>query len=76
MARVNHTRTWSWEVAQIAGIRIFVHGTFLLLVGWFAIAYWLQVGSLARVASGVALFLLLFAGVLLHELGHAQILPP
>jgi hypothetical protein len=47
-----------------------------LLVGWFAIAYWLEVGSLARVASGVALFLLLFAGVLLHELGHAQILPP
>jgi Zn-dependent protease/CBS domain-containing protein len=42
-----------------------------LLVGWFAIAYWLEVGSLARVASGVALFLLLFACVLLHELGHA-----
>jgi len=71
MARVSRTRRWSWELAQIAGIRVFVHATFLLLVGWFAIAYWLEVRSLARVASGVALFLLLFACVLLHELGHA-----
>jgi Zn-dependent protease len=58
-------------VAQIAGIGIFVHATFLFLVAWFAIAYWFEVGSLARVASGVALFLLLFGCVLLHELGHA-----
>jgi Zn-dependent protease len=48
-----------------------VHATFLVLVAWFAVAYWLEVGSLTRVLSGVALFLLLFACVLLHELGHA-----
>ena len=48
-----------------------VHATFLLLVAWFAVAYWFEVGSAARVASGVALFLLLFGCVLLHELGHA-----
>lgn len=71
MASIDRTRTWSWELAQIAGIRIFVHATFLFLVGWFAIAYWVEVRNLARVASGVALFLLLFACVLLHELGHA-----
>jgi len=62
---------WSWKLAEVSGIRVSVHATFLLLVAWFAVAYWFEVGSLARVASGVALFLLLFGCVLLHELGHA-----
>lgn len=62
---------WSWKVAEISGIRVSVHATFLLLVAWFAIAYWFEVGSVARVVSGVALLLLLFGCVLLHELGHA-----
>lgn len=65
------SRTWSWKVAEISGIAVFVHATFLLLVAWFAIVYWFEVRSLARAASGVALFLLLFGCVLLHELGHA-----
>ena len=58
-------------MAKIADIRVSVHATFLLLVTWFAVAYWFQVGSLSRVAAGVALLLLLFGCVLLHELGHA-----
>jgi Zn-dependent protease len=62
---------WSWKVAEVSGIRVSVHATFLLLVAWLAVAYWFEVGSVARVASGVALFLLLFGCVLLHELGHA-----
>ena len=62
---------WSWKLAEVSGIRVYVHATFLLLVTWFAVAYWFEVGSAARVASGVALFLLLFGCVLLHELGHA-----
>jgi Zn-dependent protease len=62
---------WSWKVAEIAGIRVSVHATFLCLVAWFAVAFWFEVGNLARVASGVALLLLLFGCVLLHELGHA-----
>ena len=62
---------WSWKLATISGIAVSVHTTFVLLVVWFAVAYWIEVGSLARVASGVALLLLLFGCVLLHELGHA-----
>lgn len=65
------SRKWSWKVGEISGIAISVHATFLLLVGWFAVAFWFQVGNLVRVASGVALLLLLFGCVLLHELGHA-----
>jgi Zn-dependent protease len=55
----------------VAGIAISVHATFVLLVAWFAVAFWVEVGNPARVASGVALLLLLFGCVLLHELGHA-----
>lgn len=62
---------WSWKVGDVSGIAISVHATFLLLLAWFAVAVWFEVGNLARVASGVALLLLLFGCVLLHELGHA-----
>lgn len=62
---------WSWKLAEISGIPIYVHATFVLLVAWFALAYWLEVGSLLHVVSGVALLLSLFGCVLLHELGHA-----
>ena len=62
---------WSWKVAEISGIAVYVHATFLILVAWFALVYWFEVGSLTRVLSGVALLLLLFGCVLLHELGHA-----
>lgn len=67
----DRTSAWSWRVATISGIAVSVHATFLLLVVWFAGAYWFETRSLARVASGIALLLLLFACVLLHELGHA-----
>ena len=35
---------WSWKLAEVAGIRVYVHATFLLLVAWFAVAYWFEVG--------------------------------
>ena len=62
---------WSWKLANVAGIAVYVHATFLVLVAWFAFVYWLEVGNLTRVFSGVGLFLLLFVCVLLHEFGHA-----
>lgn len=68
---IARTRKWSWKVGEISGIVISVHATFLLLVAWFAMAFWFEVGNFWRVASGVALLLLLFGCVLLHELGHA-----
>lgn len=62
---------WSWKLAEIAGIAVYVHATFLVLVAWLAFVYWLELGNLTRVFSGVGLFLLLFVCVLLHEFGHA-----
>lgn len=62
---------WSWKLGEYAGIAVYVHATFLLLVGWIALLHWVQLGTLQAVVSGVVFILLLFGCVLLHEFGHA-----
>ena len=62
---------WSWKLGRFAGIDVFVHATFFLLIGWIALSHWLQARSLAAAAAGVAFILALFACVVLHEFGHA-----
>src|SRR5712692_5316927 len=61
---------WSWKLGTVAGIGLYVHGTFLLLVAWIGLADWLRGGATSAIA-GVAFILALFACVVLHELGHA-----
>jgi Zn-dependent protease/predicted transcriptional regulator len=62
---------WSWKLGEYAGIAVYVHATFLLLIGWIALLHWLQLGTVQAVISGVVFILLLFGCVLLHEFGHA-----
>jgi Zn-dependent protease/predicted transcriptional regulator len=62
---------WSWKIGRFAGIDVFMHATFLLLVGWIALSAWLQMGTAAAVLSNVAFILALFGCVVLHEFGHA-----
>lgn len=62
---------WSWKVVKVAGIDIYIHATFLLLLLWAGYGYWQAEGSLAAVASGLTFVLAVFVCVVLHELGHA-----
>jgi Zn-dependent protease/predicted transcriptional regulator len=62
---------WSWKIGRLAGIDLYVHATFPLLLGWVAFSQWSASKSLDIVASGVAFILALFACVVLHEFGHA-----
>ena len=62
---------WSWKLTRIAGIDIYVHATFFILIAWIGLSYWQVEGSLVAVISGVGFILALFACVVLHELGHA-----
>src|SRR5262245_53507270 len=62
---------WSFGIGSIAGIRIEIHVTFLLFVGWIAIQDGLLNGHPEQALASVALMRLVFVCVLLHELGHA-----
>lgn len=62
---------WSFQIGRIAGIRVELHVTFLLFVGWIAVSQGLQAHDAGRALAAVTLLLLVFACVLLHELGHA-----
>ncbi len=64
--------TWSLRIGTIAGIGIFVHWTFSILI--IAVLFLFLVGldaDLITAIGGVFFILALFACVLLHELGHA-----
>ena len=62
---------WSFKLGRFLGIDVFVHFTFVLLLGFIGIAHWVAGQSVAAAFSGVLFFGCLFACVLLHEYGHA-----
>lgn len=62
---------WSWKIGEVAGIGIFVHSTFFILVGWIALSYWYAERNVMALIEGVGFILALFGCVVLHELGHA-----
>jgi Zn-dependent protease/CBS domain-containing protein len=62
---------WSFKLGTYAGVDVYMHFTFLILIGFFALSYWAIGRSLAAVVSGVGFILLLFLCVVLHEYGHA-----
>ena len=62
---------WRWKLGRFAGIDVFVHATFLLIIGWVAYSYWLESRTLTAVFTGILFILALFACVVLHEYGHA-----
>jgi len=62
---------WQWKLGTFAGIDVFVHATFLLLIGWIGYSHWLQYGTIEKVAEGILFILALFLCVVLHEYGHA-----
>jgi Zn-dependent protease len=61
----------AWKIAQIAGIGIYIHFTFVLLVAWVAISNYAMAGSLAEVLRAIVFLFCLFGIIVLHELGHA-----
>ncbi len=62
---------WSWKIARLWGIDVYVHATFLLLIAWVAASYWFELHRWNMVLDGVLFILALFLCVVLHEYGHA-----
>jgi Zn-dependent protease len=65
------TKKWALYIGKISGIKVYIHSTFLLLIGWiFIMRARMGDGWLAGF-WGVVFILALFACVVLHEFGHA-----
>ncbi|MEO7098551.1 MAG: site-2 protease family protein [Luteolibacter sp.] len=62
---------WSFKLGSVAGIGVFLHWTFILLIGWIFFAHLNAGQSLAEALTGVGFILALFTCVVLHEFGHA-----
>ena len=62
---------WSLKIGRFAGIDVYMHVTFLLLVSWVAFLYWRQGQSVLSAVVGVTFILTVFLCVVLHEFGHA-----
>jgi len=62
---------WSVRLGRISGIDLKMHVTFLLLLLWVGVSYYLPRHSWEDAWSGLVFIITLFAIVILHELGHA-----
>jgi Zn-dependent protease len=62
---------WSFKLGRLLGVDVYVHFTFLLLLGFVGLAHWMTGRSLEAAVTGVMFFIGLFLCVLLHEYGHA-----
>lgn len=62
---------WSWRVATIAGIGVYLHWTFLLILSWIMVQHLASGQGVMAGLAGVGFVLTIFACVVLHELGHA-----
>lgn len=62
---------WSRKLGTVAGIDVYVHGTFLLLIAFIAVGDLMAGHGVAAMVRGVLLILAVFTTVVLHEFGHA-----
>lgn len=62
---------WSLKIARFAGIDVFVHWTFLILLGWILFSNLQSGQTFSESLMGVWFILALFGCVVLHEYGHA-----
>ncbi|HNK63530.1 MAG TPA: site-2 protease family protein [Anaerolineales bacterium] len=62
---------WQWKLGKFAGIEVYIHATFLLLIGWVGYSHWLEHQNWFEALKGVGFILTLFLCVILHEYGHA-----
>lgn len=62
---------WSLRLGFVFGIAVYIHWTFVLLIGWILFASLSRGQSIDGALKGVVFILALFGCVVLHELGHA-----
>jgi len=62
----------AWKIGEFAGVGVYIHWTFGILVAFVAAQAWASSeGNSAAIAAAVGMLLAVFACVLLHEFGHS-----
>jgi Zn-dependent protease/predicted transcriptional regulator len=64
-------KKWSLYLGVFSGIKVYVHWTFLILVGWIFLMHAQMGHDWSAGLEGVVFILALFVCVVLHEFGHA-----
>lgn len=62
---------WSWKIGRVAGIDVFMHATFVLLLAWIGASALLRGQGWSAALVTVLFVVALFSTVVLHEFGHA-----
>ena len=62
---------WSWKLGTVAGIGLYVHATFFLLILFIFFMNWRGGKSLGTAVEGVLFICAIFGCIVLHEFGHA-----
>lgn len=50
------TMSWSFRIGKLAGIDVYMHVTFVLLLGFIGLSQWRQTGDPSAALAGVAFF--------------------
>ena len=45
---------WSWKIGEFRGIGVYVHATFLILIGFIVLSHWSAGSSLGKTLEGVS----------------------
>ncbi|MGB8490911.1 MAG: site-2 protease family protein [Bacteroidales bacterium] len=64
-------KKWSLYLGSVSGIKIYIHWTFFILIGWIFLMHFRMGQGLSQGLSGTIFVLVLFLCVVLHEFGHA-----
>lgn len=62
---------WSFKLGSLAGIGVYVHATFVILIVWLGMRSVAAGADVLTFVAELAFVLLIFACIVLHELGHA-----
>lgn len=62
---------WKIKIGKYAGIDVYIHLTFFLLLLWVAFMHWMRGAGAGGMFAGILFILAIFACVTLHEFGHA-----
>ncbi len=62
----------SWRIGTLAGIGIYLHWTFSILLVWVGMTHLARGDDFTDAVHGIVFIVALFGVVVLHELGHAM----